>query len=69
MERIEKPRYNFGGYKFGSNGLVVLVIQVNNFTSNGTAGYSTEISLELTPAEKIALITNLVELGGTKNDD
>ncbi|NBR62563.1 MAG: hypothetical protein EBT86_13235 [Actinobacteria bacterium] len=58
---MENKRYNFGGYSFGEKGLAVLNVQVLNHTENGTT-YSTEISLELTPDERVELITNLIRL-------
>ena len=62
MENKETKRYVFGGYGFGSNGLVVLDIEILNHTETGTS-YSTEIKLELTPEERVELITHLVKLG------
>ncbi len=58
---MENKRYNFGGFGFGDKGLAVLTIQVINHTETGTS-YSTEIGLELTPDERVELITNLVRL-------
>ena len=52
-------RYEFGGYEFGSNGMVVLQICVNNIDQSRT-NYSTKIEFELTPEERTALIAHLV---------
>ena len=68
MENKETKRYVLGGYGFGSQGLVVLDIEILNHTETGTS-YSTEIKLELTPEEKLELLTHLVKLGTEKNDD
>lgn len=62
MEKENKARYNFYGFTFGMNGNAVLKIEVLNHTENGTR-FSTEIGLELTPEEKVELITALVKLG------
>ena len=62
MENKETKRYVLGGYGFGSQGLVVLDIEILNHTTTGTS-YSTEIKLELTPEERTELITHLVKLG------
>ena len=58
---MENKRYTFGGYSFGSKGLAVLNINVLNHTENGTTN-STEIGLELTPEERVELITHLIRL-------
>jgi len=58
---MENKRYNFGGFGFGDKGLSVLTIQVINHTETGTS-YSTGLELELTPDERVELITNLVRL-------
>lgn len=68
MEKNNQRRYVFGGYGFGMNGLVVLDIEILNHTETGTS-YSTEIRLELSPEEKLELLTHLVKLGTEKNDD
>ena len=62
MEKTNQPRYNFYGFTFGMAGNSVLKIEVLNHTENGTR-FSTEIGLELTPEEKVELITALVKLG------
>ena len=62
MEKQNKARYNFYGFGFGLLGNSVLKIEVLNHTENGTR-YSTEIGLELTPEERVELITALVKLG------
>jgi len=63
---MENKKYNFGGFTFGDKGLAVLNIQVLNHAENST-NYSTEIGLELTPEERVELITHLIRLGEKDN--
>lgn len=63
---MENKRYNFGGFTFGDKDLAVLRIEVLNHTETGTR-YSTEIGLELTPAERQELITKLITIADKDN--
>lgn len=51
-------RYTFDGFMFGNHGTYVLQICVSNQDQSRT-NYSTKIELELTPEERVALITHL----------
>lgn len=54
-------RYEFDGFTFGSHGTYVLQICVNNKDQSRT-NYSTKIEFELTPEERVALITHLATI-------
>jgi hypothetical protein len=63
-ENIETKRYSFGGFSFGSAGDFNLKIQV----LKDDYGYTTEISLELSPAERLELLTTLVTLNAQEDN-
>jgi hypothetical protein len=56
MSEQQNRRYNFDAFLFGNDGDVNLVIE----TATGDFGYLTQYAIELTPAERQALITALI---------
>lgn len=61
---MQKKRYNFNGFTFGSNGDFNLVIE----TSENEFGYNTKFEVELTPTERQELITLLITTKGKKDN-
>ena len=54
-------KYNFTGFTFGKDGEMVFRVEVLNHTEIGTS-VSAQIDLELTPEERLELITNLLNI-------
>ena len=54
-------KYNFTGFTFGSDGEMVFRVEVLNHTEQGSSVVA-QIDLELTPEERMELVTNLLNI-------
>jgi hypothetical protein len=57
--KMEKSRYTFGGFNFGSNNLFNLTIAIRNHAGHGTSN-TVEMGIELNTEEIQELITVLL---------
>jgi hypothetical protein len=64
MSEDKPQRYNFSGFTFGDAGDFNLIIE----TATSKFSYNTQLAIELTPAERLELISVLIKATTKDNE-